>query len=335
MNPLLKFRSKDQTIKRLVLTPGEPAGVGVDVLIQAAQQPFEAEIVVVADARLLAARAKLLQYPLELSTFNETLAPIANGSGKIKIIDVPLVVPCTPGKLQVENSAYVLSTLDLAIEHCLNKQCDGMVTGPVHKEIIVKGNIEFTGHTTYLQQKTHSAMSLMSFYTPQMWIALATTHIPLNAVSKALTPELLTQQLTMFYQSLQRYKNNEPPKLLVCGLNPHAGEGGTLGREEVDFIENVLVQLRQPGWIIDGPQPGDTAFIPRHREHYDGIFALYHDQGLAPIKALYFDDIVNVTLGLPFIRTSVSHGTALDLAGSGRANASSMLNAIQLAGKLA
>jgi 4-hydroxythreonine-4-phosphate dehydrogenase len=315
---------------RLVLTLGEPAGIGPDIAILAAQQRFNTEIVVVGSPQLMHDRAKLMGLPLVLTDFDPLKKPQANGNNTLSIIPVNLKAPCIPGTLNPDNSAYVLETLKVAVEQCLDKNCQAMVTGPVHKGIIAESGYAFTGHTEFLAQCSQSKAVLMSFNTPEVIVGLATTHLPLQAVTSQLTYEKLTTALWLFYQGLRNIYQHLTPKVLVCGLNPHAGEGGLLGYEEQEMIIPVIENLKSQGLDLTGPNAGDTAFSPENRQHYDGIFAMYHDQGLSPIKALYFGDIVNVTMGLPFLRTSVDHGTALNLVGK-NPSANSLRRAIQLA----
>lgn len=316
--------------KRLVLTPGEPAGIGPDITIIAAQHAFDAEIVVVGSPALLEARAKLLGLPIALTEFNPLAQVEAHRPGHLRIIPVDLKAPCIPGTLNVENSAYVLETLRKAVTECLEHTTQALITGPVHKGIIAQSGVAFTGHTEFLASCCQVNKVLMTFHTPDVFIGLATIHVPLKDVARKLSFDSLTTALTLFHHGLKNRFHIAEPKILVCGLNPHAGENGLLGCEEQEMILPVISHLKSQGMMIAGPHSGDTAFSPENRQAYNGIFAMYHDQGLAPIKALYFNNVVNVTMGLPFLRTSVDHGTALELAGKNPC-AQSLLRAIQLA----
>lgn len=324
---------KARTI-RLVLTLGEPAGIGPDIAILAAQQHLGADVVVVGSPQLLHDRAKQMNVPLVLTEFTPTDEPSIQDKDHLKIIPVELNAPCVPGVLNSDNSAYVLETLKIAIRLCLNKDMDAMVTGPIHKGIIAQTGVAFTGHTEFLAQYSQSQEVLMSFYTPEVIVGLATTHMPLHAVPASLSLGKLNDALLLFHREIINIYKISTPKILVCGLNPHAGEGGLLGHEEQEIIIPVIENLKSQGLNITGPHAGDTAFSPQNRQLYDGIFAMYHDQGLAPIKALYFSEIVNVTMGLPFLRTSVDHGTALQLAGK-NPSPHSLMRAIELAAKYA
>lgn len=305
----------------LVVTSGEPAGIGPDLLIQLAQNPPPTPIIVLADDRLLAERAECLKQPW-VCPKHWTLESI------------PLNAPCQPGQLNPDNAHYVLAQLTRATEHCLNHRAAGMVTCPVHKGVLNDAGIAFTGHTEWLQQKTNAEHVVMLFDAPDLRVALLTTHLPLKAVPAAITPSLLTDTLTILHNSLQQQHGIANPHIAVCGLNPHAGEQGHMGREEIEIITPTLDMLRSQGWQLTGPLPADTLFYPKHNQPYDAILAMYHDQALAPLKALHFNTAVNVTLGLPFVRTSVDHGTALSLAGSGQADITNLRCAIACAQSL-
>lgn len=326
-----KPSTKAKDVKRLVLTPGEPAGIGPDLALQIAMQNLPAEIVVVASPDLLLQRAKRLGLDIELYDFSPDAPIHPNGRGKLAILPVALAQECTPGKLDPENSSYVLETLKQAFQLCITRQTDAMVTGPVHKAIICQSGIPFSGHTEYLAQLAGCEEVLMTFYTPSIIVALATTHCPLNTVSTKLTPKRLHHALTLLHEGLVNMFQKKHPQINICGLNPHAGESGQLGSEEQNIMIPVIETLRSQGFSLHGPVPGDTAFTPKALQGYDAILATYHDQGLAPIKALFFGDIVNMTLGLPFLRTSVDHGTALDLAGTGKAESNSLFKAVACA----
>lgn len=316
---------------RFALTPGEPAGIGPDICLQLAQQPLPAEIVVVASPDLLYARAKTLDLNLQLLEFHPDKLQ-ASGLGKLTILPVPLAASCYPGELNPANSQYVLTTLHTAYQICIEQQCQALITGPIHKQIISQSGIPFSGHTEYLG-KLAGTKVLMCFYTPELIVALATTHCPLHQVSKILTTEKLKSAIKLLHQGLILF-NKPNPTIQICGLNPHAGEGGTLGHEEQEIIIPLIKELQKQGLSLSGPWPADTVFAPHQRHQADAILAMYHDQGLAPIKALYFNEIVNITLGLPFLRTSVDHGTALNLAGTGKAKSTSLYKAFTVATKL-
>ncbi|MGD9591708.1 MAG: 4-hydroxythreonine-4-phosphate dehydrogenase PdxA [Candidatus Berkiella sp.] len=318
-------------IKRLALTTGEPAGVGPDICLSLAQESLDAEIVVVGSADLLAARASKLGYKIELYPFDPKAPRVPNGNHRLAIIDVPPKAHAIAGELDVTNSAYVINTLQKAYELCANKTLDALVTAPIHKGIIQSSGINFSGHTEYFANLAGVDNVLMTFYTPEVIVGMATTHCPLNKVSTYLTQERLESAVQILDQGLKNIFNIAKPQITILGLNPHAGEGGQIGSEEQAMMIPVINNLKHQGYLLTGPVPGDTAFTPENRNKTDAILAIYHDQGIAPIKALYFGDIVNMTLGLPFLRTSVDHGTALDLAGTGLAKASSLRKAIHVA----
>lgn len=318
-------------IPRLALTPGEPAGIGPDICLQLAQRPFPAEVVVVASPELLESRAAQLGLPIDLSEFDPNTPASANGEGKLKIVPVPLACVCEAGQLSAANSSYVLKTLDVAFNLCQTGDTDAMVTGPVHKAIIHQSGFSFSGHTEYLRDLAQVQEVLMTFHTPEFILGVATTHIPLQQVSSLLTPQKLNSAIELLHRGLVQFFGKKNPCIHVLGLNPHAGEAGTIGKEEQDMIHPLIVNWQQQGFNIQGPLSADTAFLPKNRQEADAILAMYHDQGLAPLKSLFFGQIVNVTLGLPFLRTSVDHGTALDLAGKGRADPTSLYHALQLA----
>ena len=320
---------------RIALTPGEPAGIGPDLCIALAQSPQAAELVVIGDPELLAARAAALALPLELQAFDTDSAPRPNGAGRLRVAPVPLTATAHAGRLDPANAPYVLQTLDRAIAGCRDGEFQAMVTGPVHKGVINDAGIPFTGHTEYLAQHTHAEQVVMMLIAPGLRVALATTHLPLREVSDALTQHGLRQVIQVLHQDLQRRFGIASPRILVCGLNPHAGEDGHLGREEIDVITPVLDALRDQGIQLRGPLPADTLFTPRYLEQADAVLAMYHDQGLPVLKHVGFGAAVNVTLGLPLVRTSVDHGTALELAGTGAAETGSLQAALDMAIQLA
>lgn len=321
-------------IPRLVITPGEPAGVGPDVVLASAQHARDAEWVIVADPALMTARAKQLGLPLVLSEFDAAVCARPQGPGELKIVPVALAESVVAGQLNAANSAYVLATLDVAIDLSTRGVADAFITGPVQKSIISDAGYVFSGHTEYLSAAAGVPVVMM-LATEGLRVALATTHLPLSAVPGAITQASLTQTLHILHRDLIQKFGLSAPKILVCGLNPHAGEGGHLGREEIEILEPVLDSLRKQGMQLLGPMPADTLFQPKFLDKTDAVLAMYHDQGLPVLKFKGFGKAVNITLGLPYIRTSVDHGTALDLAGTGLANNGSLLTAIQYATAMA
>lgn len=321
--------------KRIVVTPGEPAGIGPDVTIQLAQQAIAAELIVIADPSLLRERAQQLGLPLQLIECDLTSPPVLHQAGTLKILSVPMKGKSEAGKLNTQHAAYVIETLEKAAALCLEKKAAAVVTGPVNKSIINEAGIAFTGHTEFFAQQAHVDHTVMLFVVDQLKVALATTHLPLSEVPKAIQKERLRVVLSILSDGLKKQFGIAAPRILVCGLNPHAGENGYLGREEIEVISPLLQEMRTEGHCLQGPLPADTIFTPHHLQQGDAVLAMYHDQALPLVKYLGFNHAVNVTLGLPFIRTSVDHGTALDIAGKGKADAGSMKAATQLAIKLA
>lgn len=300
---------------RIALTAGEPAGIGPDLCATLAQKLPEAEITVIADRALIESRATQLGLPLH----------------GLNIHHIPLTVPAVAGKLDARNGPYVLDTLTHAVKGCLDGTFDAMVTAPVHKGIINDAGIPFTGHTEFLAELTDTRDVVMMLVGGGMRVALATIHMPLRAVPDAITPIAIETTIRILYQDLVERFGIPEPLVYIAGLNPHAGEGGHLGTEEIDTIIPVLNKLRQEGMHLNGPLPADTMFSQHNIRSCDAFLAMYHDQGLAVLKHASFGGGVNVTLGLPIIRTSVDHGTALDLAGTGQADPGSLYAAIELA----
>lgn len=321
----------DPHFPRLALTPGEPAGIGPDIVIQAAQQSFNAEIVVVADPDLLKKRSELLRLPLELISFNPSIPAKPHQPGKLYILPVRQPISGQPGQPEAVNASYVLETIKSACAGCLEKKFDAMVTAPVHKAIINQSGFPFTGHTEFLAEICMTGYPVMMLTNRKLRVALVTTHLPLSVVSQNITPEILEKVINVVWHDLKTQFGISDPNILVCGLNPHAGEDGHLGTEEINVIIPVLEKLRKKGLQLHGPIPADTAFTHDRLENIDVVIAMYHDQGLPVLKALGFGETVNITLGLPIIRTSVDHGTALSLAGTGKANCSSLIAAIECA----
>jgi len=315
----------------LALTPGEPSGVGPDLLIQLIQQAQDHELVAYADPDLLTQRAALLGLPLRL--IEPRQQPLA--AGELAVVPVPMAVPAEAGQLDQRNAQYVLDCLDQAIDACQTNRCQAMVTGPVQKSIINDAGIAFSGHTEYLAMKTHTAQVVMMLATQELRVALATTHLPLREVADAITAELLNEVISILCLDLEQKFGVKNPVILVCGLNPHAGEGGHLGHEEIEIITPVLEQFRRRGIDLIGPLPADTLFTAKHLDRADAVLAMYHDQGLPVLKYQGFGRAANITLGLPIIRTSVDHGTALDLAGTGTADRGSLITAIDVASQMA
>ncbi|MDX1250851.1 MAG: 4-hydroxythreonine-4-phosphate dehydrogenase PdxA [Gammaproteobacteria bacterium] len=322
-------------LPRLAITPGEPAGIGPDLCVRIAQQAYAAELVAVADGELLLSRARLLGLPLRLEEFDPAHPPEAHQPGTLKILRVPLANPAVCGRLDTGNAAYVLETLRAATHACLAGQCDALVTGPVQKSVINQAGMPFTGHTEFLAELTQSPQVVMMLAIPGLRVALATTHLPLRQVADAITAPLLESVLRMLHGDLQRHFGIAVPRILVCGLNPHAGEGGHLGGEDEEIIAPVLERLRTEDMRLVGPLPADTLFIPKYLHAADAVLAMYHDQGLPVLKHAGFGRAINITLGLPIIRTSVDHGTALDLAGTGKVDSGSLEAAIQAALEMA
>lgn len=318
-------------IKRLLITPGEPAGIGPDITIQAAQLAWPSELIAIADPLLLQERAEQLHLPLKLIDVDLSAAPTQHQPGTLKMLASPLTVSAKPGRLDVKNAQYVINTLQQAAELCKNKTITGLVTGPVQKSIINESGIAFSGHTEFFADYCHVPQTVMLFVVEQLKIALVTTHLPISAVAGAITPAHLENIITVLQTGLKQQFHIDAPRIFVCGLNPHAGENGHLGKEEIEVITPTLNRLRQQGYHLEGPFSADTIFTPKYTEQADVILAMFHDQALPLVKYIGFGQAVNVTLGLPFIRTSVDHGTALDMAGTGKADAGSMHAAIRLA----
>ncbi len=326
-------------IPRLAVTPGEPAGIGPDLIIQLAQQrqsnPFEAELVVVADKAMMQARAQQLDIPVTFSDYQEgsdaTNRATVNKDLEIKILDIKCSDSVIAGELNTRNAQYVLDTLTRATMGCINNEFDAMVTAPLHKGIINDAGVAFTGHTEFLAALTKAPLPVMMLAADSLRVALATTHLPLKDVSDAITKDSLKQVISILHHDLVTKFGIENPHILICGLNPHAGEDGHLGMEEIATIEPVIEALKKTGMNLTGPLPADTLFTPKYLETADAVLAMYHDQGLPVLKHIGFGHAINVTLGLPIIRTSVDHGTALDLAGSGKASTGSLVAAFDSA----
>ena len=318
---------------KIAITAGEPAGIGPDLLIQLAQHEALNDKVVIGDPKLFEQRAKQLDIPLTIETYQPKQAT-QKQKNTLSFLPVSCGTTGQAGVLDKRNSAYVLDTIRLATQGCLDKTFTAMVTTPIHKGIINDAGINFTGHTEYLAALCQAELPVMMLATEGLRVALATTHLPLKEVSAAITKESLTQVIRILDHDLRTHFKISQPHILVCGLNPHAGEGGHLGMEEINIIEPTLNKLRQQGITLTGPLPADTLFTPRYLKQADAVLAMYHDQGLPVLKYVGFGKAINITLGLPIIRTSVDHGTALDLAGTGKADTGSLQAAIALAEQL-
>jgi len=319
---------------RIALTAGEPAGIGPDLCIQLAQNNLNCQLIVLADPELLKQRAKQLNLPLSIRLFNPENEITPHLAGELTVLPCLLTNPAIAGELDKQNSSYVLETIKIASEGCLSGLFSAMVTAPVHKGIINDAGISFSGHTEYIADIT-GGHPVMMLATEGLRVALATTHLPLVDISAAITKQSLTTVITLLDTDLKQRFGIKNPNILVCGLNPHAGEGGHLGREEIDVIEPVLAECQQQGIKVQGPFPADTVFTEKYLKDADAVLAMYHDQGLPVLKYKGFGKAVNITLGLPIIRTSVDHGTALDLAGTGNANVNSLIFALQTAIEMA
>jgi 4-hydroxythreonine-4-phosphate dehydrogenase len=321
----------NNTVIRLAITTGEPAGIGPDLALALCQRDWDQQLVIIADPDLLQQRAQQLGLAIDIHLFEATQTPRASRAGEVTVLPVFLNHDCFAGKLDVANASYVLSTLEAAVDGLYGGYFSALVTGPIHKGIINEAGIAFTGHTEWLAEKAGNVPVVMMLACPQVRVALATTHLPLKAVSDAITPDSLNTTLTILHNSLVRDFGIEQPRILVAGLNPHAGEGGHIGREEIDTIAPVCRTAQARGWLVSDPLPADTLFTPPYLAKADAVLSMFHDQGLPVLKHLGFGKAVNITLGLPFIRTSVDHGTALDLAGTGKAEVGSFIAAIHTA----
>lgn len=315
---------------RIALTSGEPAGIGPELCLAVARQAIPCELVCLADRDLLAERARQLGWQIALRDYDPSTR-LTHAPNTLTVLHQPLGIASKPGQLDKRNVRYVLGMLDRAIDGAVSGEFAAIVTAPVHKGVINDEGVPFTGHTEYLAQRTGSALPVMLLAAPGMRVALATTHLPLREVSTAITVESLLATATIMDADLRKWWGIDSPRIAVCGLNPHAGEGGYLGDEELRVISPAINLMRERGIHATGPLPADTAFVPQMLARCDAVLAMYHDQGLPVIKHAGFDRSVNITLGLPILRTSVDHGTALDLAGTGRADPGSLAAAIELA----
>lgn len=320
---------------RIALSVGEPAGIGPDLAVLLAQRAHNARIVAYADPQLLEERARQLGLPLEVIEHRPGTAAEAGIAGRLEVVPVPLAAPVEAGTLDPANAAYVLDALGTACDACVTGSADALVTGPIHKAVINEAGIPFTGHTEWLAERTGAGLPVMLLCAEALRVALVTTHLSLGSVPAAITSERVERILRILVSGLERDFGLPRPRILVLGLNPHAGEGGHLGTEELTTITPVLEKLRGEGLRVEGPLPADTAFVPARLAEADAVLAMYHDQGLPVLKHAGFGRAVNVTLGLPIVRTSVDHGTALDRAGTGRIDPGSLHAALEAAVSIA
>jgi 4-hydroxythreonine-4-phosphate dehydrogenase len=320
---------REQALKPIAVTAGEPAGIGPDLCLALARLSLsgqlDAPLTLLGNRSLFEERARLLGLDLALPNYSP------GSAAGVSVLDVALAAPCIAGKLDTANARHVLDLLDRAIDGAMRGEFAAIVTAPVQKSVINDAGVPFTGHTEYLAERTRAAHPVMLLAADSLRVALATTHLPLRAVSDAISASLLDTVLRIINDDVRRLWGVSRPRIAVCGLNPHAGESGHLGTEDRDVIAPAIERARAAGMLVDGPLPADTVFVPRNVSNYDVVLAMYHDQGLPVLKHAGFGHAVNVTLGLPVVLTSVDHGTALDLAGTGRADAGSLVAATKLA----
>lgn len=328
-------------IPRIALTSGEPAGIGPELCLALAQKELPCELACLGDRSLLEQRSRALGLGVVLEDWHggtahpARTASVVHVPGTLAVEHLPLATPSVPGEPDPANAAYVLALIDHAVDATLAGQFDAIVTAPVHKGVINDAGIAFTGHTEYLAARTGTPRPVMLLVAGELRVALATTHLPLRAVSAAISVESLVETAAILARELVSGFRVRVPRIAVCGLNPHAGESGHLGDEELKVIAPAIERMRAAGLDATGPLPADTVFVPRTLAGFDAVLAMYHDQGLPVVKHSGFERAVNVTLGLPLTRTSPDHGTALDLAGTGRADLGSLLAAVELAARLA
>ena len=316
---------------RIVITCGEPAGIGPDICVKLAQSNWDCDLIVLGDETVLADAASALQLPLQCVRHTASRARGPHRASHLPVLHLPVDAPVQAGRLDTRNAAHVLRLLDRACDGCLNGEFDAMVTAPVQKSVMMDAGFAFSGHTEYLAQRCRAALPVMLLAGGNLRVALVTTHLPLAQVPAAITRERLEATLRIVHSEMQRLFGIDAPRLRLLGLNPHAGESGHLGREEIEIIEPLANALRREGMKIEGPVPADTAFNREQLDQTDVIVALYHDQGLPVLKHAAFETAVNITLGLPILRVSVDHGTALPLARTGRASDTSLRSALQAA----
>jgi 4-hydroxythreonine-4-phosphate dehydrogenase len=324
-----------QSLPRIILTSGEPAGIGPDLCAQVAARAWPCELVVAGDPELLTERGRMLGLEIEVIPYTRQSPAVAHRARTLRVAAASLAQACEAGRLNPANARYVLELLDRAIDGCATGEFDAMVTAPVQKSVINEAGIAFTGHTEYLATRTGAPLAVMMLVAGRLRVALATTHLPLRQVSDAISSDGLVALIGVLDRDLKRRFGFARPRITVCGLNPHAGESGYLGREELEVIAPAIQRVRAQGVDASGPVPADTAFTPRSLADADVVLAMYHDQGLPALKYAGFGAAVNVTLGLPIIRTSVDHGTALALAGTGQAESGSLIAAVEQAITLA
>ncbi|PID42924.1 MAG: 4-hydroxythreonine-4-phosphate dehydrogenase PdxA [Proteobacteria bacterium] len=315
----------------IAITPGEPAGIGPDLCVRLAQEKAGEDVLLICDPQLLESRAKTLGLSIDIELYENETSLVRFGEGRVTVAPVPMPSPVSPGEAVTGNARYVLDTLRRAVAGCMRDEFSAMVTGPVHKGVINDAGVAFTGHTEFLQQLAGVSRVVMMLATEGLRVALATTHLPLKDVSSLITRQRLTQVMNILISDLQTRFGIARPKILVAGLNPHAGEGGHLGMEEIEIIEPVMAQFAAHDVDLVGPLPADTLFTEHLLRDADAVLAMYHDQGLPVLKYKGFGRSANITLGLPFIRTSVDHGTAFDLAGTLNADLGSLRYAVQTA----
>lgn len=322
------------SLKRIAITAGEPAGIGPDLCALIAQIDFPAHIVVLGDPDLIADRATQRGLNLTIHQFEPNLRT-PHQAGSLCVLPIPVNTPVTAGELNVENAMHVIDMLNRASDGCQNGEFDAMVTAPLHKGVINDAGLSFTGHTEYLAERTGGQHPVMMLASTNLRVALVTTHAPLSAIPSMITQTLITTVTRILDHDLKQHFGLAAPRIAVCGLNPHAGEDGHLGMEEITTIIPALEKLKADGIQVRGPLPADTAFTPAQLAQTDAVLAMYHDQGLPVLKHQGFGDAVNITLGLPIIRTSVDHGTALDLAEHGKIDEGSLVTAIHMAIQMA
>ena len=318
----------------IAVTSGEPAGIGPDICAVLATREQAARLIFLADPEVLTARIQLLRLPVEVQVLDDPGIARRHRKGVMQVMPVAAARPVEPGRLDVGNAGYVLGQLEQGVRLCLQVERCALVTAPVQKSTINEAGIAFTGHTEWLAERTGAACPVMMLAAPGLRVALATTHLPLSRVAGAISAQRLEAVITVLHGGLRARFGIDSPRIMVLGLNPHAGESGVLGGEELQILQPVLRSLARRGLAVNGPVPADTAFTPQRLQACDAVLAMYHDQGLPAIKALAFGETVNVTLGLPIVRTSVDHGTALDLAGTGRASPDSLQHAVDFALRL-
>jgi 4-hydroxythreonine-4-phosphate dehydrogenase len=333
MTPATREPKEAEDILRIAVTVGEPAGIGPDIILALAQYNWDAELVVIGDPAVLLERAQKLNIKVSVRAYDQTAKPAASRSGALCVAPVKLATSCKAGVTDVANARSVLQTLELACDGCMSGEFAAMVTAPVQKSTINAAGIPFSGHTEYLAERCGGQLPVMMLANndTSLRVALVTTHLPLRAVAEAITADALSEVCKIVAIDVERYFGIVNPRLAILGLNPHAGEAGHLGSEEKTIMQPVINQLRATGLNLTDPLPADTAFTTKHLQDYDAVIAMYHDQGLPVVKHAGFGNVVNITLGLPIIRTSVDHGTALELAGSGLAKADSLMVAVRTA----